>query len=238
MEAPIRRLLRFRRLELVRKKSFTRRDREEGRDWPLEAETMIGLRRLENLEFCITDLLQRQVLGDFIETGVWRGGASIFMRAVLQVYGDTSRTVWVADSFQGLPPPDPVRYPADKGNGLWTVVPLAIPLEEVKANFAKYNLLDDQVRFLVGWFRDTLPGIAADRFALLRLDGDLYESTMDALRHLYPKLSIGGYVIIDDYGAVPACKAAVEDFRSECKITDKLEPIDWSGVFWQRHPAS
>jgi len=234
LEAPIRLLLRLRRLELVRAKSFNAHDRAEGRDWPLEAETMIGLRRLDNLQFCITDLLQRKVPGDFIETGVWRGGASIFMRAMLRVYGDTTRTMWVADSFQGLPPPDPERYPADRGNRLWTVVQLAIPLDEVKANFAKYNLLDDQVRFLVGWFRDTLPRIAADRFALLRLDGDLYESTIDALRHLYPKLSIGGYVIIDDYGAVSACKAAVEDFRSEHNITDKLEPIDWSGVFWQR----
>jgi len=234
LEAPVRLLLRLRRLELVRAKSYNPHEREEGRDWPLEAETMIGLRRLDNLQSCITDLLQRKVPGDFIETGVWRGGASIFMRAMLRVYGDTTRTVWVADSFQGLPPPDPERYPADRGNRLWTVVQLAIPLDEVKANFAKYNLLDDQVRFLVGWFRDTLPRIAADRFALLRLDGDLYESTIDALRHLYPKLSIGGYVIIDDYGAVSACKAAVEDFRSEHNITDKLEPIDWTGVFWQR----
>jgi len=234
LEAPVRLLLRLRRLELVRAKSFNPHERAEGRDWPLEAETMIGLRRLDNLQFCITDLLQRKVPGDFIETGVWRGGASIFMRAMLRVYSDTTRTVWVADSFQGLPPPDPDRYPADKGDRLWTVVQLAIPLEEVKANFAKYNLLDGQVRFLVGWFRDTLPRIAADRFALLRLDGDLYESTIDALRHLYPKLSIGGYVIIDDYGAVSACKAAVEDFRSEHNITDKIEPIDWTGVFWQR----
>jgi len=124
---------------------------------------MIGLRRLDNLQFCITDLLQRKVPGDFIETSVWRGGASIFMRAMPRVCSDTTRTVWVADSFQGLPPPDPERYPADKGDRLWTVVQLAIPLDEVKANFAKYNLLNDQVRFLVGWFRDTLPCIAADR---------------------------------------------------------------------------
>lgn len=232
--APIRFLLGLRRFELVRAKSYNPHHRAEGRDWPLEAETMIGLRRLDNLQFCITDLIRRQVPGDFIETGVWRGGASIFMRAMLKVYGDATRTVWVADSFQGLPPPDAERYPADKGDRLWTVVQLAIPLDEVKANFAKYGLLDDQVRFLVGWFRDTLPRIAADRFALLRLDGDLYESTMDALRSLYPKLSVGGYVIVDDYGAVPACKAAVEDFRAERNIADKIEPIDWTGVFWQR----
>ena len=231
--ALVRRLLASQRLELVRTKPFDPQARAEGRDWPLEAETMIGLNRLDNLQSCVTDVLRRQVPGDLIETGVWRGGASIFMRAVLKVYGDTTRTVWVADSFQGLPPPDPERYPADKGDRLWTFAQLAIPLEEVKANFAKYGLLDDQVRFLAGWFRDTLPTIAAERFAILRLDGDLYESTMDALRNLYPKLSVGGYVIIDDY-AIAGCKAAVEDFRAEHNITDKLEPIDWTGAFWQR----
>jgi O-methyltransferase len=231
---PIRRLLASLQLALVRKKSFDPQARAEGRDWPLEAETMIGLKRLENLQSCITDLLRRQVPGDLIETGVWRGGASIFMRAVLKVYGDTARTVWVADSFQGLPPPDPDRYPADSGDRLWTFTQLAIPLEQVKANFAKYGLLDDQVRFLVGWFRETLPHVPADRFALLRLDGDLYESTIDALRNLFPKLSVGGYVVVDDYGAIPACKAAVDDFRAQHNITDKIERIDWTGVFWQR----
>ncbi len=161
--------------------------------------------------------------GDFIETGVWRGGASIFMRAVLKAYRDTTRTVWVADSFQGLPKPDAKRYPADAGDRHWSYSELAVPLEVVKANFARYGLLDDQVRFLVGWFRDTLPpGLArSGRFAVLRLDGDLYESTMDALTNLYPKLSVGGFAIIDDYGAVPACKAAVEDFRAQQGITEE-----------------
>jgi O-methyltransferase len=232
--APFRCFLASRQLELVRTKRVDLQARAEGRDWPLEAETMIGLRRLEHLQDCVRDVLRRHVPGDLIETGVWRGGASIFMRAVLKVHGDAARVVWVADSFQGLPPPDVRRYPADAGDRLWTFPQLAIPLEQVKANFARYGLLDDQVRFVVGWFRDTLPTIPAERFAVLRLDGDLYESTMDALRHLYPKLSVGGYVIIDDYGAIPACKAAVEDFRAEHAIGDKLEAIDWTGVFWQR----
>lgn len=231
---PLRRLLAFRQIELVRRAAFDPDKRTEGRDWPLDAETMIGLRRLDNLQYCVTDVLRRRVPGDLIETGVWRGGATIFMRAVLKVYGDTERIVWVADSFQGLPKPDPARYPVDAADRHWTQARLAVSLEEVKANFARYGLLDAQVRFLVGWFRDTLPNAPIDKLAVLRLDGDMYESTMDALRSLYPRLSIGGYVIIDDYGAVPACKAAVEDFRTEHGIGEKLERIDWTGVFWQR----
>jgi O-methyltransferase len=214
--------------------SFSIAARAEGRDWPADAETMIGLPRLDNLQFCITDVLRRGVPGDLIEAGVWRGGATIFMRGVLKAYGDTDRTVWVADSFQGLPKPNARQAPADRGDILWTYGYLAVPLETVQRNFARYGLLDSQVRFLVGWFRDTLPGAPIDRLAVLRLDGDMYESTMDALRALYPKLSVGGYIIIDDYECLSPCKQAVDDYRAEHGITEPLQYIDWTGVFWQR----
>jgi O-methyltransferase len=207
--------------------------RAAGRDWPATAETMIGLFRLQNLQECITDLLQRGVPGDLIETGVWRGGACIFMRAVLKAFGDTTRTVWLADSFQGLPRPDPTTYPPDRGDMLWAVQELAVSIETVKANFERYGLLDDQVRFLPGWFRDTLPTAPIGQLALLRLDGDMYESTMVALRSLYPKVSPGGYVIVDDYGAIVSCRQAVTDFRTEFAIHNELRQIDWTGVFWQ-----
>ena len=223
-----------RELQLVKKVSFDPVARVEGRDWPTEAETMIGLKRLDNLESCITDVLRRRVPGDLIETGVWRGGATIFMRAVLKAYGDTERIVWVADSFQGLPKPDPERYPDDAGDHLWTYNELRVSLDQVRANFAKYGLLDDQVHFLIGWFKDTLPKAPIERLAVLRLDGDMYESTLEALQNLYPKLSIGGYAIIDDYGAVKGCKAAVEDFRTEYGVTEELQWIDWGGVFWKK----
>lgn len=232
--AQIRKLFASRKIELVRRVPFDPDKRVDGREWPLEAETMIGLKRLDNLQYCITDVLRRRIPGDLIETGVWRGGATILMRAVLKVYGDTERIVWVADSFRGLPKPDPARYPVDAGDRHWTQPLLAVSLEEVKANFARYGLLDDRVRFLVGWFRDTLPGVPIDHLAVLRIDGDMYESTMDALRYLYPKLSVGGYAIIDDYGALPVCKAAVEDFRAKHGIIEELEQIDLTGVFWKR----
>jgi len=208
--------------------------RAEGRDWPADAETMIGMRRLDNIQHCVTDVLRRGVPGDLIETGVWRGGATILMRAVLKAYDDTERVVWVADSFQGLPKPDAQHAPADTGDTHFAFDFLAVSVADVKANFARYGLLDDQVRFLVGWFRDTLPSAPIDHLSVLRLDGDMYESTMDALRALYPKLSVGGYIIIDDYGNLSPCKAAVDAYRTEHKITETIERVDWTGVFWQR----
>ncbi len=220
-------------LELVRRVPFDPVRREEGLDWPAEAETMVGLKRLNNLEACITDVIRRGVPGDLIETGVWRGGTTIFMRAVLKAYQENERIVWVADSFQGLPKPNPERYPVDAGDTSWKCASLAVYLEEVKENFSRYNLLDDQVRFLVGWFRDTLPTAPIERLAILRLDGDMYESTMDALTSLYPRLSVGGYVIIDDY-MLGSCRAAVEDFRAKHSVTEELEPIDAIARFWQR----
>jgi O-methyltransferase len=153
---------------------------------------------------------------------------------VLKAYGDTERKVWVADSFQGLPKPDPERWPADADDTFWTVEQLAVSLDEVKANFERYGLLDDRVCFLAGWFKDTLPTAPIERLALLRLDGDMYGSTMDALEALYPKVSPGGYVIIDDYGAIQNCKEAVEDYRNAHRIIDPMEWVDWTGVWWQK----
>jgi macrocin-O-methyltransferase TylF-like protien len=208
--------------------------RVEGRDWPNQAHTMIGLQRLDNLHFCVEDVLARGVPGDLMETGVWRGGAVILMRAILKANGVTDRLVWAADSFAGLPPPDPVRYPMDTPSTLDRYDELAVSLEEVQRNFRRYDLLDDQVRFLKGWFRDTLPAAPVQRLAVLRLDGDLYESTMDALVSMYPKVSSGGYVIVDDYGEIPVCRQAVQDYRAKHGIAEQIMPIDWSGVFWRK----
>jgi hypothetical protein len=194
---------------------------------------MIGLRRLDNLQFCVEEVLSKNIPGDLIETGVWRGGATIFMRAILKAYGVKDRNVWVADSFEGLPAPNPERFPQDAGD-LHHIMKLAVSLDQVKANFERYGLLDDQVRFLKGWFRDTLPKAPIERLAILRLDGDMYESTMDALVNLYPKLSLGGCLIVDDYGAVPGCRQAVLDYRQLHGILDEIVQIDWTGVYWRR----
>lgn len=197
------------------------------------AHTMIGRKRLDSLHACLDTVLQEDVEGDLIETGVWRGGATVFMRAYLAAHHVTNRRVWVADSFRGLPMPSVVQ---DKGYDLSaTREPiLAVSQERVRALFARYDLLDEQVGFLPGWFRDTLPAAPVERLAILRLDGDLYESTMDALLALYDKVSEGGFIIVDDYGALPPCRKAVDDFRAQRDIRDPLETIDWTGAFWRK----
>jgi hypothetical protein len=212
---------------------FDRRAREIGIDWPARAHSMIGQKRMLQLQRAAEFVLEREIPGDFIETGVWRGGACILLRAVLKSRGVTDRRVWLADSFEGLPAPDPERYPADRGDTLHAYSALAVSLETVRGNFARYGLLDDQVVFLKGWFRDTLAAAAIDRLAILRLDGDLYESTMQALSALYDKVSVGGFVIVDDYGTFPNCRAAITDFRQSRGIRERMHNIDGQAVFWQ-----
>ncbi|WP_250285899.1 MULTISPECIES: TylF/MycF family methyltransferase [unclassified Frankia] len=208
--------------------------RRNGQDWPRLAHTMVGAKRLDNLQECVETILRDNVPGDLIETGVWRGGSCILMRGILAAHGVEDRIVWVADSFSGLPEPDPGRYPADTGDRHHTVAELVVPLAEVRDNFRRYGLLDDQVRFLPGWFSETLPGAPIDRLALMRLDGDMYSSTIEALTTLYPKLSDGGFCIIDDYGAVEGCRRAVEDFRAAQGIDAPLVRIDACGAYWRR----
>lgn len=222
-------------IQLLRTEPFDSETRRIGRDWPVDAETMIGLERLDNVQMCITDVIRRAVPGDLIEAGVWRGGATIFMRGVLKAYGDTQRTVWVADSFEGLPPPDAHRYPLDASDDHHQLADvLGVSLEAVQENFRRYGLLDDQVRFLPGWFRDTLDSAPIDRLAVARLDGDMYESTIVALEALYPRLSVGGYLIVDDYLSHPACRAAVDEYRDANDIDELIHEIDWTGVYWRR----
>lgn len=203
-----------------------------GNFWPQRAHTMIGLKRLDNLQFCVEDILQNNISGDFIETGVWRGGASIFMRLLLKEYKIKDRAIYVADSFEGLPKPDPI-YPVDEKDTHYKEDFLKIPIEEVQGNFAKYGVLDGQVKFLKGWFKDTTKNPPFEKLAILRLDGDMYGSTWEVLENLYDKLSLGGYVIIDDY-ALAGCRSAVDDYRSKNNIQEPIRTIDWSGIFWKK----
>jgi O-methyltransferase len=205
----------------------------EARNFAFNSHSMIGRARMDNLHTCLDTIIADGIAGDLIETGVWKGGATIFMRGYLAAHDIHDRLVWVADSFEGLPPPN---HEMDKGFDMSrTVFPyLSVSIEEVCDLFQRYDLLDDQVRFLKGWFRDTLPSAPIHSLALLRLDGDLYESTMDALNNLYHRLSPGGFAIVDDYNALPQCKQAVQDFRDSHGITEEIVPIDRWAAYWRR----
>lgn len=221
-------------LQLVRHRRYDPEARASGLDRPGRAESMIGLRRMDNIQYCIEQVLEDQIPGDLVETGVWRGGATIFMRGVLKAHGDTSRRVWVADSFQGLPRPNPESYRADDGDEHHLQKGLRVGVEQVKHNFRRYGLLDDQVEFLVGWFKDTLPNAPFTELSVLRLDGDMYESTIQAIESTYPKLSVGGFCIVDDYGQLDGCRQAIHDYRDSHGITDEIIDIDGTGVFWRK----
>lgn len=228
-----------RNIKVMRSLPFDEHKRNLGLDWPAAAETMIGMQRLTSLQHCAETVLAEDIPGDLVECGVWRGGACILMRAVLAVYGDEKRRVWLADSFLGVPPPDAENYVADENLRLdLSADVLAVSEAAVRANFRRYGLLDDRVRFLPGWFKDTLQTAPIDQIALLRLDGDLYESTIQALDALYPRLSDGAFCIIDDYHAISACHQAVTDYRQKHRISADITEIDGSGVFWRKQQGS
>jgi O-methyltransferase len=202
--------------------------RAAGMDWPLQGLTMVGLRRLDDLQACVESVVRDGVPGDLIEAGAWRGGASILMRATLDSLGD-ERALVVADSFQG--------FPAGAEEDLAGFDFLAVPLEEVRESFARLGL-DRRVEFVPGFFEETLAGLPARTWSLVRVDADTYEPTRAALDALYPGLTPGGYVVLDDYGSLEGSRRAVDEFREEHGITEPLERIDFTGARWRREEAA
>ena len=200
-------------------------------------QTLLGPEALSSLRNCARQAIWLRIPGDFMECGTWRGGACILMRAVQNALGaGTRRRTWVVDSFAGLPQPeglaDAVLHAFLKETGSF-----AVSLEEVQENFARYGLLDEGVQFLPGWFADTLPHWQG-QLALLRLDGDWYESTYTALENLYDKVSWGGFIIIDDYHPVIGAYDAVNDFRRTRNITDPMVQVDNQIHFWRKLPPN
>ena len=206
--------------------------RQSGEDYPQTAATMIGLKRLLQLRDAVVTVDREGIPGDLIETGVWRGGASLFMRCALEALGDQERKVILADSFAGLPAPGLAGHQEDELD-LSGLDYLSVPRREVEALFESFGLLDSQVEVLEGWFHETLPRLRGRRFAIIRLDGDLYSSTMIALENLYPGLSSGGFVIVDDF-RINECRRAVNDFRASTGSDETVVPIDDSSVYWRK----
>ena len=194
-----------------------------------DAETMLGLKQLDNMQYCVSEVLRNRIPGDLLEAGVWRGGMTIFMRGLLKANEENDRRVWVVDSFEGLPAIDQNRESFD-----WHAGDMAVSLEEVQSNFARYGLLDKQVVFLKGYFNKTLGNSPIRELAILRIDADLYQSTMDALIPLYPKLSPGGFAIFDDYSNLPDCQRAIHDYRDANGITEEICKIDQRAVYWKK----
>jgi len=226
------RILKTQNLRIVKDRNLDIQTRIEGTSLPVNAESMIGVARMDNIHHCVTQVIRDRIEGDLIECGVFRGGATIFMRGILKTY-NSPKLVWLADSFEGLPPPSPEKYPADKDSPYHTMSELAVGLEEVIHNFRRYDLYDEQVKILKGFFKDTLPDAPIKALSLIRVDGDMYESTMDTLTNLFPKLNPGGFVLIDDYDPGHYCRQAVDDYRRQQNIKNEIKMVDSKGAFWR-----
>jgi O-methyltransferase len=221
-------------IRLVRTTAMNPVHRDQGLDWPLFGFTMAGTKRLENLQSCVETCLRENVLGDFVETGVWRGGSCILAKAIFHSHGVSDRIVWCCDSFEGMPVAGAKDLAIDKVSDFSDRALITVTQETVEDNFRKFGLLDNNVRFLKGWFCDTLPTALIKTISVLRMDGDLYQSTIDTLNNLYQKVSVGGFIIVDDYHSWKGCKQAVDEFRAKHGINDKIVDIDPHAVFWRK----
>jgi len=201
--------------------------------WPSHAMSMIGHERMTDLRRACETAVAEEVPGCFVETGIWRGGALAMMAAVVRehfiIHG--GRAVVGFDSFAGVPRPYSM---ADAGLNLHAYKHLAVSRDVVEANLKKLGLLD-RVKLVEGWFKDTVPAMKSDvgPIAVLRLDGDLYTSTMEVLTELEPQVSPGGFIIIDDYG-IPQCARAVEEYRASAGITTPMNDSEGGAKWWRK----
>lgn len=220
--------------KVLQKRPFDASTREGGQDWPLFGYTMVGTKRLENIENLLLDLEKRNIGGDFVECGVWRGGASIYAKAVMDTHA-MHRHVVLVDSFDGLPPAS-----SKHDHNQWVKMDfLKVSQEQVQSHFKSFNLLDESVEFFKGYFNVSTPQLASSlkarsrRIALLRLDGDMYESTMDILFNLYEFVPVGGFLVVDDYRIIEAQKAVHDFLRLHDSDSDPTE-IDQASAYFMK----
>ena len=212
----------------------------EGRIWPdFPTLSMIGMPRLDNIQKLALDCLFNNIKGDFIEAGIWKGGAIALMAALLNITDTKNRKVIGVDSFEGIPPAKPDIYPADAAHIGCEKIKILLnnSLEEVEGYLIRLGLYENKnIQLIKGWFCDVLPELKKTNptFALVRLDGDTYESTIQALENLEPHTSQGGYIIIDDYFSWTGCKKATDDYRLKMGITAPLTTVDWTCAYWKK----
>lgn len=200
--------------------------RFRGNDWPGETgHTMVGNLRIRNIKETLLDVIASNVKGDFAEFGVWRGGSCIYAAGLFEVMGITDRQVHVFDAFGTL----------DAGTGGYGASNdyLAVNKTQVKFNFWKYGLLEnDKVHFYQGLFQETAPQFKqylqenGKVLAVLRIDGNFYDSYYSVLENLFDLVSENGYVIFDDIRSHPAVQKAWKDFQKSHGIDIQLTHID------------
>ena len=192
--------------------------------------SLIGEDGLDNIKDLLEKVKENNTPGAFLEAGVWRGGACIWARAMMD-YLKINEPVYVCDSFEGVPSP---QWKEDWGDQNYLMRELSVSLNTVKENF-NYFVLEGPVRFIKGLFKDTMPMLKnnLESISILRADGDMYESTTQILENLYDKVSSGGFVIVDDY-ALPGAKMAIDNFRTKRNIEAPLTKVNDTIYYWQK----
>lgn len=226
--------------QLVRS-PFDASTRKRGADWCDGCYTMTGTFRLNNVRSSLEQVFKDNVNGDFLEAGAWRGGASIFARAVMLAAGQQARRVYVCDSFAGLP-----RASTPMDNDHWSRMHfLEVSVDEVQNSFEKFKVLDDNVHFEKGFFVHSLPPLRlrlqqeGRKLAVVRGDGDMFESFYDILFNLYDLVPVGGYFICDDCPSILVAEKAIHQFRQHHGITEHIMRVEESeaGTFWRKEKA-
>ncbi len=199
--------------------------------------TMTSVERQVALVNAINHLIRHRIPGDIAECGVWRGGSMMIVARLLLAAGDTSRQLWLYDTFEGMPPPTGEDRSFDgqtaamqldreeKGTGIWCHASLG----DVQANLASTGYPMERIHLVQGKVEDTLPQNLPAAIALLRLDTDWYESTRHELIHLYPLLQTRGVLIIDDYGHWQGARKAVDEYFAGQNDNIYLHRIDYTG---------
>jgi O-methyltransferase len=191
----------------------------------------------EIIEKIIFSISKYNISGDFVEVGVWKGATAIYIKALMEMYKIKS-TLWLFDAFDT--PIDWKKYTKEKDikalNEFFNIKDIIFPsLNEIVFQFNKFELNTNNIELIEGDVFDTLESQDIKNISLLRLDIDMYESTLFALEVLYPLVCSGGYIIIDDYYVEKFnCKEAVDYFRSEHNILEKLNRIGNFIVYWQK----
>jgi O-methyltransferase len=190
------------------------------------------------LHQAILHLVRHNIAGSIVEWGVWRGGSMMLAALTLIEASDTTRDLYLFDTFAGMVRPSStdrraedeasaadLLEEADRSTHLWAVA----SLEEVRAAMTATNYPLERVHFVQGRVEETVPKNAPEQIALLRLDTDWYESTKHELIHLTPRLVGGGILIIDDYGYWVGVRKAVDEYLEECQRPILLNRIDNPG---------
>ena len=208
--------------------------------------TMTSAERIFALRESVEYIVANSIPGDIVECGVWRGGSMMVVARTLVELGATDRFLNLFDTFEGMSEPtaadrtlldntsaELTMREKEENNEKWCYC----PVDDVKKNVFSTGYNANQVRFIKGRVEETLPEHAPDKIALLRLDTDWYESTYHGLVHLYPRLSVGGVLIIDDYGHWAGAKKAVDQYIADNGLPLLLNRVDNTGRVGQKLAA-